>query len=258
MNLKKIPEIVKKNIEIANRYVELYPQLKRYREVSELINTKYKTKKTPEDLWEESQALWDNLIKLRIHIVSNFLHRLEGKDAKAYLLNEKKVNVKSLLDSINKEIEKELNCETLDPLYECYDYENHKELLKLEKLWAEVKTEEDLCKVIQNPHDYSGWEYSPFWSRRPQLINIAINNDLKIEDDYALDLDENMIELLEEPNADEAKASIKQFESDQAVIQKIIEELIPICERAKAIDDCWENNFFNNKILHAVKRRMKE
>jgi hypothetical protein len=88
-------------------------------------------------------------------------------------------------------------------------------------------------------------------------MGLAINHNLKIDKNFAVDLDDGYIEILKEPNWTQSKLEQIKYENEQNEIEYIIKLLIPICKRAKESDESWENNFFNNKIIRKVKQQLK-
>jgi len=265
--MKDLFNIVKKNLEIAQLYLELYAPLKRHEELSIAIKLKEKnnkSKQAPQKMYDEHSELWDFLIKLNIHTVSNFIRTMAGEDGKdgKYLMGKLTANPIKVIKDIKREIKNELKDDSYNPEYKYYDHDQHKQVLDIKKAWTEVKTKEDLFKIIMSGgHEYTTWDYSPFWNRHPELINIVINNDLKvnIDDDVTLDLSDSdgFFKLFKRPFKDQSVKAVAQYEADQKEIESIIEILLPICERAKVSDECWEDNFFNNKIKNRIITRMK-
>jgi hypothetical protein len=263
LNLKKIPEVVKKNIEISKEYLELYPSLVRYEEIRKEIREKGRTK-VPKSLHEESSKIWDKFRYLKLNKVSNFLYETTGESEK-YLTGELTADPIEVLKEIKKDIKKYLNSSRFKPTYKYYDHEEHLSVIEMEKQWSKVKTKEDFFKVLTDPYDYTAYgDFCPFHNtnkhRKAKLINIVITNNLNVKDELSpLDLELSTFrKVLDRPNKEKALTDRKQFEEDQKTIEKVIEMMIPLCERAKAEDECWDNNFLNNKVMMEIKRRMKK
>jgi len=248
--MKDIFNIVKKNLEISKLYLNLYPPLKRHEDLS-------KKKKLTQKEFDEQSDLWNQLIKLKVHTISNFLWRVRGNQKK-YLTGESTADPIKVIKDIKREINKELKSDQCNLEYQYYDSRHHMEMTQLKAKWKDIKTKEDLFKIIiSGGQDYTSWDYCAFGNRRGELINIAIKNNLKVKDTYALDIDDGLDKLLKIPSKDKSIKDQIQFDKDQKEIESIIKILIPICERAKKSDSCWENNFFNNKILSKVKQQLK-
>lgn len=256
MKVSNIPSVVKQNIEIAQKYIALYPQLKRYLELQKIQDDYRKRNENfPQILFEESTNLWSALINLKVHNVANFMYHIND-DTVDFLLNTKKADVKSLIKKIKRSIKEELDTNQYNPMYQYYSHRDHMDLVEVRNAWDKINTQSDFIKVLQDVSDYRTFEFCPFNPYNEEIINVIINNNIEKFDDLGIDVDSNMLEVFNIPDTTTAMLEVSQFESDQETIKKIIDELLPICERAKATDSCWENNFFHNKILHEIKRRM--
>jgi len=255
-------ETVKKNIEISKQYLELYPSLVRYMEIRKEIDEKGRTN-VPKTLHEESSKLWDQFKHLELYDAVNFLIETTGENEK-YLTDQLTADPMEVLSEIKVDIEEYLAENRFNPTYNFYNHEEHVSAIEMKKEWDKVESKEDFFKVLSDPYKYTTFgDFCPFYNtykqRKAKLVNIVINNDIEIDDDTSpLDLEISTFkEILDMPSKEKAEKDQNQFEKDQETIENVIEQLLPICERAKELDSCWDNNFLNNKVVAEIKRRMQ-
>ena len=230
--MKKLFNVVKKNIVIADKYLKLYPVLKEYHSGKNDSNR------------------WDEIIKLKITSASHFLYEIEGKN-RQYLTGEKTADPLKVLNLIKKDVEKEL-----EKLKKNKDFKEYHDILDSKENLDKINTAEDFIQIFKDDkmYDFRSYNFDPFYKYRAEIANILINAGIN-DDEYFLRGD--VFAPLKEPSKN-AKKDLKQLEQDKKEIKKIVDMLVPICKRAKATDSSWTHNFFNNKILNQVKLKMKE
>jgi len=265
MNVKKIPNIIKKKIEIADKYLDLYPSLKRYEDITKELKFLDKGEERNLLLIEQSE-IHDKFKYLKLYNVSNFLHEIKGESRK-YLTGELIANSLEILEEIKDDIKDYLNQPEFNPKSDRYYHEDHKSALEMEELWSKVETKEDFLKIITGECDsfeYTTYgDFCPFHNtnkhRKAKIISVIIDENLSVDESSALDLDlHNLIKPLKEPNKEQAETDRNRYDLDQKIIEEAIKALLPLCEKAKEADGSWEHNFFNNKILRELKLRMKK
>lgn len=254
--LNKLPELVEKNLDIFNVYFENYPTLREYIKLESS-----KDESRSEEDFNKSVEMWQDLIKLKITNVYNYYSVIQNQ--LDYFLNKKKARLEDILDDIDSEITELLKRDEYNVKSDRYNNDSHKRILFIKEAFENVITNKDLEKIFNNIYKYFDYDYDPFYNKNHLFTNYLMNNsDIVVEDDKIFDV-LNILNIdilfitLRKCSVAKALKSEENLIGDKKKIEEIVNLLVPICKRYKESDECWENNFFSNKILSEVRKRLE-